>query len=80
MDPPDLAAAFDDSQPIVLTGQAGLIAQVVNVSGGLGNYRYGLIDGVGDNADFTIGATDGRLSLTEAQDTPTTLTAAGDGQ
>ena len=37
---------------------------------------YGLIDGVGDNADFTIGATDGRLSLTEAQDTPTTLTAA----
>ena len=60
----------------MLTGQAGLIAQVVNVSGGLGNYRYGLIDGVGDNADFTIGATDGRLSLTEAQDTPTTLTAA----
>ena len=37
VDPPDLAAAFDDSQPIVLTGQAGLIAQVVNVSGGLGN-------------------------------------------
>ena len=70
-----LAAAFDDSRPIVLTGQAGLIAQVVSVSGGRGSYSYGLIDGVGDNAGFTIGATDGRLSLTDAQDTPTILTA-----
>ena len=74
-DPPPLAAAFDDSRPIVLTGQAGLIAQVVSVSGGRGSYSYGLIDGVGDNAGFTIGATDGRLSLTDAQDTPTILTA-----
>ena len=45
-------------------------------SGGLGNYSYGLIDGVGDNAGFAIGETDGRLSLTDAQDTPTILTAA----
>ena len=74
-DPPDLAAAFDDSRPIVLIGYSGLVA-TVNSGGGLGNYRYGLIDGVGDNAGFTIGATDGRLSLTESQDTPTILTAA----
>ena len=60
---------------MVLTGQAGLVAKV-NSGGGLGNYRYGLIDGVGNNASFAIGATDGRLSLTEAQDTPTILTAA----
>ena len=75
LDPPDLAAAFDDSRPIVLTGYSGLVA-TVNSSGGLGNYSYGLIDGVGDNAGFAIGETDGRLSLTDAQDTPTILTAA----
>ena len=75
LDPPDLAAAFDDSRPIVLTGYSGLVA-TVNSSGGLGNYSYGLIDGVGDNAGFAIGDTDGRLSLTDAQDTPTILTAA----
>ena len=75
VDPPPLAAAFDDSRPIVLTGYSGLVA-TVNSGGGRGNYRYGLIDGAGDNAGFTIGATDGRLSLTDAQDTPTILTAA----
>ena len=75
MDPPDLAAAFDDSRPIVLTGYSGLVA-TVNSGGGLGNYGYGLIDGAGDNASFAIGATDGRLSLTDARDTPTILTAA----
>ena len=75
LDPPDLAAAFDDSRPIVLTGYSGLVA-TVNSGGGLGNYGYGLIDGAGDNASFAIGATDGRLSLTDARDTPTILTAA----
>ena len=75
VDPPPLAAAFDDSRPVVLTGHSGLVAQI-NSSGGLGNYSYGLQDGVGNNASFAIGATDGRLSLTEAQDTPTILTAA----
>ena len=59
----------------MLTGYSGLVA-TVNSSGGLGNYSYGLIDGVGDNAGFAIGETDGRLSLTDAQDTPTILTAA----
>ena len=58
LDPPDLAAAFDDSRPIVLTGYSGLVA-TVNSGGGLGNYGYGLIDGAGDNASFAIGATDG---------------------
>ena len=73
-DPPDLAAAFDDSRPIVLIGYSGWLQQLIAAA--VWELRYGLIDGVGDNAGFTIGATDGRLSLTESQDTPTILTAA----
>ena len=76
VDPPPLAATWDNAGPTIFPDYSGLIAQVVDVRGGLGNYSYGLIDGVGDNASFTIGGADGRLSLTEAQDTPTTLTAA----
>ena len=28
-DPPDLAAAFDDSRPVVLTGYSGLVATLI---------------------------------------------------
>ena len=80
MDPPDLAAAFDDSQPIVLTGQAGLIAQVVKSAAVWGNYRYGLIDGVGDNADFTIGGDGRALEFDGGSGYADDLDGGGDGQ
>ena len=79
LDPPDLAAAFDDSRPIVLTGYSGLVA-TVNSSGGLGNYSYGLIDGVGgqrrlcDRGDGRALEFDGRSGYADDLD------GGGDGQ
>ena len=69
VDPPTFAAVLDNSAPLILTGYAGLIAQV-NSSGGGGthSYAFGL-----PNGNLTVG-TDGRISLQTLIATPTTLT------
>ena len=69
VDPPAFAAVLDNSAPLILTGYAGLIAQV-NSSGGGGAYSYAF--GL-PNGNLTVG-TDGRISLQTLIATPTTLT------
>ena len=76
-DPPAFAAALDNTTPVLITGNAGLVAQV-NSSGGAGTHTYAFQSG-GNN--FAVGD-DGRISLLIARPTPTTLIAiltANDG-
>ena len=76
-DPPAFAAALDNTTPVLITGNAGLVAQV-NSSGGSGTHTYAFQSG-GNN--FAVGD-DGRISLLIARPTPTTLIAiltANDG-
>ena len=76
-DPPAFAANLDNTTPVLITGNAGLVAQV-NSSGGAGTHTYAFQSG-GNN--FAVGD-DGRISLLIARPTPTTLIAiltANDG-
>ena len=69
-DPPAFAAVLDNTNPAVIIGHSGLVAQV-NSSGGDGAYTYALQPADGN---LTVGA-DGALVCLTAQITPTTLTA-----
>ena len=78
VDPPPLAAAFDDSRPIVLTGYSGLVA-TVNSGGGRGNYRYGLMTRRRQRRLYDRG--DGRaLELDGRSGYADDLDGGGDGQ
>ena len=73
-DPPAFAAVLDNTNPAVIIGHSGLVAQV-NSSGGDGAYTYALQPADGN---LTVGA-DGRISLLTGADNADNADGGGNG-